>query len=284
MLLGPDLNSYKTGFDFGLATSQGCSVMYAKLGGNNLPGNKPHVSGSYPGFIDQARAAGWRCGHYWLTGGNDLAGSARFYLDNLRNPEPDDFYVLDNEQLDAGCQWSDAESAIWFETITADPRVNPDHLFLYGSKNNDLGIHPWPLTLALGVNVISANYNGRPLVNHVPGTIPADRVKGHQYADNGPFGGLSVDMNAFTDDAFVTTSAAGLSATPIPEEEIDMWYIQCAKRGEWLVGPGYKHHLTLDEAGQTKDRYTTKNAFIDFGVNELAFEAFVSAHTVSTDK
>lgn len=280
MLLGPDLNSYKTGFNFGLAHSQGCSVMYAKLGGNNLPGNSPYVSQSYAGFVDQARSAGWRVGHYWLTGGYDPAGSARFFLANLRNPKPGDFYVLDDEQLDSGRQWSDAEAAIWFRIVGAV--VGFDNLFLYGSKNNDLGIHPWPQTLALGVKVISAIYNDQPLVNHIPATIPAKYVKGHQYADNGSFGGLSVDMNAFTDDAFTSTLAAGLAAAPIPEEIEIMWYIECAQRGEWLVGPNFKHHVSPEEAGQVKPQYDKKNAVIDFGSNTRAFDVFVAAHTVPT--
>jgi hypothetical protein len=207
MLIGPDTNSWKVGFNYPLAKQQGSTVTYVKQGGNNISGNRPYFSDSYAKFVDDARNAGYsHVGHYWVTGGNNIVESANFFADHIRGRTPSDFYVLDNEALDAGRRWTDAESALFFRTLIA--RGINSNLFLYGSRDNDLGRHAWPETLGLGVKVIAANFNNKPLVNFVPSTIPAQYVKGHQYTSSANVGGLSnIDMNAFLDDAFTGGTA-----------------------------------------------------------------------------
>jgi hypothetical protein len=218
MQIGPDTNSWKVGFNYPLARAQGCTVTYVKLGGNNLAGNVPYYSDSYPGFVDNARAAGYRVGHYWLTGGSSPEASAQFFTARIRNRQASDFYVLDNEALDSGRRWTDSESARFFRVV--GDAFGYGNLFLYGARDNDLGRHTWPETLALGVKVISANFNNRPLVNYVPATIPASAVKGHQYTSSASVGGMTnIDMNAFTDDAFVGSSVpTGGNATPLKKK------------------------------------------------------------------
>lgn len=218
MLIGPDTNSYKVGFDYRLAKAQGCTVTYVKLGGNNISGNAPYFSDSYATFVDDARAAGYsNVGHYWVVGGNDMEGAARFFAARIRNRQASDFFVLDNEQLDAGRRWTDAESARWFRVV--GDLFGYKNLFLYGSRDNDLGRHAWPECLALGVKVISAVFNNRPLTNYVPSTIPASAVKGHQYTSSANVGGkIAIDMNAFLDDAF-----AGGGAAPTKRKDHKMY-------------------------------------------------------------
>lgn len=213
MLIGPDTNSYKVGFDYRLAKSQGCSVTYVKLGGNNISGNAPYFSDSYAKFIDDARANNYaHVGHYWVVGGYDIEGSANFFADHIRGRTGADFFVLDNEQLDAGRRWTDAECARFFRVLIG--RGINYNLFLYGSRDNDLGRNRWDTTLALGVKVLSAIFNNRPLTNYVPATVPASSVKGHQYTSSANIGGkIAIDMNAFTDDAFTGGAAIAPSTS-----------------------------------------------------------------------
>lgn len=201
---GPDLNSYKVGFDYALAKQQGCTVTYVKLGGNNMSGNRPYFSPSYAPFIDQARANGYlHVGHFWVVGGYDIEGSANFFADHLRNVTPDDFFVLDNEVLDSGRRWSDDECRRFFSVLIA--RGINYNLFLYGARDNDLERNRWDATLALNVKILSAFFNNNPLVNHYPDTVPRSAVKGHQYTSSASVGGKAlIDMNAFTDDAFTS--------------------------------------------------------------------------------
>jgi hypothetical protein len=202
MLRGPDLNSWKSTFDFGAAARQEqIAFSYNKLGGNNIANaagiRSPYVSGSYPSLTARTHAVGWRAGHYWVTGGTDIVGAARFFLANLYDFRPGfDFAVLDNETLDDGRTWTDGECAVWWDIVGPVTKLN----FQYSSKYN---FSPLPLTLARGVKVISADYNGtEDITSAIPGVIPADKVVGHQFADNYNIGGLSVDYNVFTDDAF----------------------------------------------------------------------------------
>jgi hypothetical protein len=202
MLRGPDLNSWKSTFDFAAAARQEqIAFSYNKLGGNNIANaagtRVPYVSGSYPSLTARTHAVGWRAGHYWVTGGTDIVGSARFFLANLYDFRLGfDFAVLDNETLDDGRTWTDAECAVWWDIVGPSTKLN----FQYSSKDNFSAL---PLTLARGVKIISADYNGiEDVVSAIPSNIPADKVVGHQFSDNYNIGGLSVDYNVFTDDAF----------------------------------------------------------------------------------
>lgn len=77
---------------------------------------------------------------------------------------------------------------------------------------------------------------------------------------------------------YVGATTAGVDPTPIPKEE-DMLVLRSKTRGEWLVGPGFAHHLTPEEATQVATlSYTRK----DCGDNDRAFDLLKTAHTVNT--
>lgn len=212
MILGVDLSSNNPVFDFALAHSQGCRTAYVKLGGDNIA---RYASSSYAGRVDSAHAVGWPAGSYWITGGHDPESAAAFYCDHLRDFRGADYGVLDNEKLDDGNTYNDAEAAAWMRYTHRRVGGNPARLVHYGNKSL-MESHEWPELLATGCSFLIADYNGTPLRGHLPSTIPANRVVGHQYADNGTLGGASaVDLNAFT-DAFFNTITAGGDVVPIP--------------------------------------------------------------------
>lgn len=197
-ITGPDVSTYQSGINYALAAQQGHAVTYIKLGGDNIP---RYVSGSYAGLVDKARAAGLRVGHYWVTGGHDPEVAAAFFLANLHNAQPGDFFVLDNEPLDDGNAYDDDEAARWVRTVQGGVSGAPNRLFHYSSQSQT-NSHGWPETLATGCSFIIANYNDSPFRLTVT-TIPAERIMGHQYTSSGSAGGLSpIDMNAFKDNAF----------------------------------------------------------------------------------
>lgn len=203
------------GFDFPAAIAAGYKSNYIKLGGGNAEGNVPYVLNGYRGQVDANRAAGAdRTGHYWLTGGHDPAVAATFFLANI-HWLPGDFVVLDNETLDYGNSWTDPECVAFFRPVLAQ-LADASGFFLYGSKIGQFGNgNIYPLTRALGVRIISADYNNTPLVNYVPAGIPTTEVAGHQFGAV-TIGAQTVDGDAFTLDAFASTT----SATP---EEDDMY-------------------------------------------------------------
>jgi hypothetical protein len=207
-----DLSSNNPVFSFPLANSQGCRSGYIKLGGDNIA---RYVSGSYAARVDAAHAAGWPVGSYWLTGRHDPDQAALFFDQHLRNFGGPDYIVLDNETLDDGNTYTDAEAAEWVRAVHTHVNVAPERVVHYGSKSF-MESHSWPQLLATGCSFIIADYNGTPFVNHVPSTIPADRIIGHQYADNGSIGGAHpVDLNAFTEAFIAAVTPAGGGASPI---------------------------------------------------------------------
>jgi hypothetical protein len=193
-----DVDSYnKPGFDFGTAYAQGYRAGYIKLGGDNL---SPRYCGS--GFQNQFNsfvAAGFEHrGSYWVTGGPDPVASANFYLAH-RDPRTT-FDVLDNETLDDGRVWSDAEACAFFDVLIA---AGLKDLWQYGSRDSLWNTHGWPGLEARGIKAIVAIYNDAPFSNVYPRTYPQALVKGHQFTSSASIGGLgAIDANAFTDDAF----------------------------------------------------------------------------------
>lgn len=240
MILGVDLSSNNAVFNFPLAQSQGCRTAYVKLGGDNIP---TYASGSYAPRVAAAKAVGWPVGSYWITGGHNPDAAAAFFTAHLAAFGPADYVVLDNEALDSGNVYNDAEAAEWVRQVHAHIGGNPARILHYGSKSF-MESHQWPQLLATGCSFLIADYNGTPLQNHVPSTIPPSRVVGHQYADNGSIGGGGpVDLNAFTDSFFAIVNSAALSATPIKEvlkalENGEMKLItSTGKLSPLLVGP-----------------------------------------------
>lgn len=203
-----DVDSYnKPGFDFGAAFAEGYRAGYVKLGGDNIP---RYCSGGYTNFMDRFTGAGFaHRGSYWVTGGYDPAGSARFYLAN-RDPRTT-FDVLDNETLDDGRSWSDAEACEFFDVLIAAGLTD---LWQYGSRDSLWNTHAWPGLEARGIKAIVAIYNGTPFSNVYPRTYPAELVQGHQFTSSASIGGLgAVDENAFVDHAFTG------GGTPEPKKE-----------------------------------------------------------------
>jgi len=210
-----DLSSNNAVFDFPLANSQGCRSAYVKVGGDNIP---RYFSPSYTPRADSGHLLGWPLGSYWITGGHDPASAAAFFVAHLRSYRMPDYVVLDNEKLDDGNVYTDAEAAAWVNEVVA-LGIPASRVLHYGSKSF-MESHAWPQLLATGCSFIIADYNGTPLVNHIPSTIPASRVVGHQYADNGNVGGAHpVDLNAFV-PGFLTSTAT--ASTGAQGDEFDM--------------------------------------------------------------
>jgi GH25 family lysozyme M1 (1,4-beta-N-acetylmuramidase) len=239
MILGVDLSSNNAVFSFPQAQSQGCRTAYVKLGGDNIP---TYLSSSYAPRVDAAHAVGWPVGSYWITGGHNPDAAAAFFTAHLEAFGAPDYVVLDNESLDSGNVYNDAEAAEWVRQVHAHVGGNPARILHYGSKSF-MESHAWPQLLATGCSFLIADYNGTPLQNHVPSTIPASRVVGHQYADNGNIGGGGpVDLNAFVDSFLSTISTASTTATPITLETLmalkdSIQFFTNPKRGVFLAGP-----------------------------------------------
>lgn len=197
-----DVDSYnKPSFDFRTAWGQGFRAGYIKLGGDNLT---PRYRGN--GYLAQFQKmvdAGFEHrGSYWVTGGNDPAASARFYLANV-DPRTT-FHVLDNETLDQGRSWSDAEACVFFDILAGAGLTN---LIQYGSRDALWNAGRWDGLRERGVRAIVALYNNAPFTNVNPRTYPAELVVGHQYTSAASIGGLSlVDANVFTASAFTSTT------------------------------------------------------------------------------
>lgn len=199
---GIDVSSSQATFDFALAYAQGYRTAYIKLGGQNLQGNAPYVSSVYAARVDAAHAAGLIVGSYWVPGLHDPAGAANFVLANLHNFLPGDYVVLDNETLNFGNAYADTEAALFGKTIHNSIGGAWRRVKHYESES-PLAAGAWPNLLATGCGFIVAWYGHSPLAFTNIGSIPADRIDGHQYADNGNVGGASpVDLNAFKDNAF----------------------------------------------------------------------------------
>lgn len=195
-------SSNKAGFNFRTAYAQGYRVALIKFGGMNISGNRPYRMNGYQAFVDAAFDAGFKVvGDYIVTGGSDPAGAARFWLGN-HDPRIS-FHVLDNEVLDSGNIYTDGQASLYFDTI--GPVVDR---WQYGSRDSLWNARSWPGLTARGIKAHVAIYNDAPLANCYPRTYPAALVKGHQFTSSASIGGLSaVDANAFTDDAFTTTTA-----------------------------------------------------------------------------
>lgn len=204
---GFDVDSLnKPGLNFYTARAQGYTHCYIKLGGCNLYGNDPYLmtsNGGYKGMVDRAIAAGFVVGNYFVTGGNDAARAARFYLAN-RDPRSS-FDVLDNETLDYGNIWDDGGCCVWVDTLAAAGLTD---LWVYGSRDALWNAHQWPGLMARQSKGLVALYNGSPFYNLIPRTYPAALVKGHQFTSSASIGGIgNVDADAFTDDAFTVRQA-----------------------------------------------------------------------------
>ena len=220
MLYGVDVDSVnKLNFPFAAAVKAGYRNNYIKLGGGNLQGNAPYLmtsNGGYHGYVEQNRQAGAdRTGHYWLSGGSDPAGHARFVLSNLDWIDGD-FFVIDNEKLNYGNTWTDSQVKEFFETLWADSSRGSSiqkNTFLYGSQISLFGSDQFPSAWQAGVKAIIALYNNQQVIPSAP-SVPSANIKGHQFTSLGQIPGYvkPVDLDVFSDDAF----AGSVHSNPKP--------------------------------------------------------------------
>jgi hypothetical protein len=227
MIPGIDVATSQRSLDFALAYSLGYRKCYVKLGGDNTSAR--YVAPNYNPQVDAARKAGFQVGHYWVTGRDDPAGSADYFWENRRNPAALDFYVLDNERLDSGRLWTDAECAVFFRRII-DKGADPRMLAVYVGAA-DLRAGTWSQTEALGINLIVASYgqntgtrDAEPNLGGRFGGVWA----GHQYTSNGRIGGVAVDLNVFQDWAFTPKP----KPTRVPRGTTAMFRIRRKKTGD----------------------------------------------------
>lgn len=205
---GFDVDALNKPISFDRAFSQGFRACYIKMGGNNLSGNAPYLmtsNGGYQGQVNQAFSAGFGIvGSYWMVGGHSPAASADFYAAH-RDPRTV-FDVIDNESIDAGNVWSDAECAAFIDRLASKdlPNFNP---WNYANKS-DWNAHSWPELQRRGVKGLVAYYNNSPLQN-IGVNYPSSLIFGHQYTSSATIGGInSVDADIFTDNAFASSTPA----------------------------------------------------------------------------
>jgi hypothetical protein len=239
-----DVDSLNKPVNFATAFGQGNRACYIKLGGNNLSGNDPYLmtsNGGYSGQMNAAVAAGFQYrGSYWMSGGHDPVNAARFYLAH-RDPHTT-FDVLDNERIDAGNLWSDAEADAFFTVLAA---AGCSDLWMYGSRLSTFATQAWPRLIARGVKAIVADYGNSPLSPAiVPSTYPSSLVKGHQYSSSETIGGISrVDADLFTDDAFSAQSTTSVREAKVAVSSAEAY----AWKPVFLWAPGFVKHLATPE-------------------------------------
>lgn len=191
-LPGIDVSSYQRGIDFGQAKSAGIRVVYIKATEGNSYVN-PYLND----FHRQARLAGLRVGfyHYYRAGSGAITQAQRFSniiagfsYDCLPALDVEDTAGLDAGSLSAGIHTCLNEIAyltgnrVMIYTYTNFARTN-----LVGSY-----VSKYPLWIA--------DYNG----SGIPGDNPIwDKWVGYQYSDSGNIGGVTVDLDEFTNEVLV---------------------------------------------------------------------------------
>jgi hypothetical protein len=176
--------------------------------------------------------------------------AADFYTSKLRGWNPNsDFLVLDNESLNKGVLFTDAQAAVWVRRVAANLRIPASTVFVYIGAN-DLRTHTWPQLEALGVKLIVASYGKNTGVrDHEPnlGGRFGGVWAGHQFSSNGTVGGVyPVDVDLFQDWAF-----APVPPTPTPHQEIDMLAFTCPEllqNWNFLIAPGYLKNAPATQA------------------------------------
>lgn len=200
--------------NWGSAFAEGWTRVYIKLGGTNvLP---QYVSPYYRQQVDSAISVGMRnIGHYWVPNArySSPVEQADFMVNNLhRWDKSTHFIVLDNETLDDGLRFSDAQAAAFINRIKERLGITGAQAMTY-SGLNDARNTSWPAVLATGSNFIIAAYSYPPMQLPSIPTIPADRIVGHQFGGKS-IGGVVTDTNSFTDNAFNFGTSGGSMYNP----------------------------------------------------------------------
>ncbi|MFE0650015.1 peptidoglycan-binding protein [Streptomyces sp. NPDC059534] len=213
---GIDVGTSQAALDFLAARSAGFRFCFVKAGGSNDGTHQPYTSPHYVRQVDEARAAGFLVGHYWMTGWGAAATDAEYFLAHLRDYRPGEPLMVDVEGVDQSPVWTDAQTAQFVDIVKARLGTTP-FLYTYSSLLTSRG---WPLTRATGAKLWIADYGaaaGSPRI----GTAYPDWAI-HQFSDTGSVKGVAVDLNQARPDAFGAAVLPPPGANPVPDPVPDI--------------------------------------------------------------
>jgi hypothetical protein len=197
LTFGIDVSSNQTGFSMKKAKAEGAEFVIVKAGGFNI--TPMYSSGVYPKFVDDAKAAGLRVGHYWVIGKGDPVAQAEFFVKHLHSFNKNtDILALDNEKLDRnGTLWNDTQAAAFLKRVIDLTGIDPKRVYHYSYSYYIRTAAPWTKTRALGVRWWVASYGNNPYSKtHKPtaSSIPnlaalGIKVSIHQYSSAVPIAG-----------------------------------------------------------------------------------------------
>lgn len=267
MSRGIDVGTSQRNIIFTTARSLGYTSCYVKLGGDNVG---RYVAPYYVALTDRARSVGMRMGHYWVPNANyDPVGAADYFVNNLRGWTSSDFAVLDNESLDGARLYSDQQAAHWVNRVRYRLGIPARQVKVYLGLS-DARSHSWPALLATGCDFIIAAYSYAPFTFPAFASIPASRIKGHQYSSSGNIGGIITDLNDWKPDAFTYggTATAGEVGTPVPVPATPTRRKKSMSTGYWTKRADGKVNWAL--AGDGVGRAAWINVPTQKEANELA--------------
>ncbi|APZ81745.1 peptidase domain protein [Rathayibacter phage NCPPB3778] len=188
MVEGIDISRLQTGIDLNAAKREGIEFVFVKASGGNT-GSLYRADG-YSQNIGAVRTAGLKAGHYHVSGGASGSDAGRYFAQNLIGYQSGDALILDNEVLDDGRLYGDAEAADFMNAVkSVIPNAN---LFLYLSAS-DLRSRDWSRTTSLA-KVWVASYSNDDGNRHDVDTGGKPWAI-HQYSSNRLVAGRRVDAN-----------------------------------------------------------------------------------------
>ncbi|MFC5931987.1 peptidase M23 [Cryobacterium melibiosiphilum] len=197
---GVDVATSQRNLDFQALKNAGYQYAIVKAGGSNVV--PTYVAPHYTAEVGRARAAGLLVGHYWMVGSNSPAADAAFFLGNLYDYRSGDLLALDNEAINSGRLWTDAEAATFMRAVKSKLGYVP---FMYINRA-DLSQSSWTEVRALNAKLWIAAPDG------VPGSVNISAFSEwaiHQYSWTGNQNGIEIDLNVAKISAF-----AGLTPPP----------------------------------------------------------------------
>jgi peptidoglycan hydrolase-like protein with peptidoglycan-binding domain len=204
---GVDVGSSQANLDFYALSDAGYQFAIVKAGGSNV--SPIYTAPYYTQQVARARDAGLVVGHYWLVGSASPAADADYFLSHLFDYRPGDLLALDNETIDNGTAWNDAQAAVFISEVKAALGIAP-FVYMNGSL---LASSTWSQTRALGSKLWIANPNGTP-GNVSTGSFSEWAI--HQYSWTGSQGDIDIDLNIAKLSAFAgfTQPQHGNTAPP----------------------------------------------------------------------
>jgi hypothetical protein len=217
-----DVASPQAGISAAKIKAAGVEAVYVKLGGDNVG---RYVAPHYAEQVESLRAEGLRIGHYWVPGKQDPIGAADYMAEHLHEFDvKSDFLVLDNETLDRGLIYSDADAARFVQRLQSVTGARRGQVKVYIGAA-DLRARQWPKLNALlphGPIVASYGHNTGKR-DHEPnlGGRFGGRWEGHQYTSQAKVAGYTVDRNAFKPEAFDYATGGPKAPKPVKADEPD---------------------------------------------------------------